>query len=796
AVMAALRGAEQAPARSAGPRPSKVILPDGSEIETRLEVVELDDLIASHGDDLAPNPAFPPELQPRDRGRAASAEQVTGMAARLDPRLLGDTPTPGEGAPIVGLDGVVESGNGRTLALRRAYGQGLETGGRYRAWLAGQGFEVAGMKAPVLIRRRTTDLTPERRVAFTRQANEGTVARMGASEQARGDAERLVPDVLDLVRSPDLQAAANRPFVRAFVAALPASERGALMAADGTLGRAGAARIEAALLARAYGDADLTARLVEGADAGSDASGLGPLGKALADAAPGIARLRAAIDAGAAAAEGDPVPGLLDAVRAVVQAREAKQPLDFPLMQGDLMGGGLGAEGRAWLAAMLRPTKGGPRLLGRQRLAELLGGVVDAAGRQAPGRDMFGGAPAGAKAILDGVVERQGRAIGRAPETLFQPMRQGVDLDIEVEVTTAAPRFAGQSYAEVRKSFPKDLRKAITDGGPYRNRDTGWDIAVSGTNLDHAVKRSETGKAGELPRNMVDRLEAVANLPALLERAVLVESRSPMKPAPTVAAIHRLYAPFEVDGRLYTVRLTVRERNARVVEVEGIEMFGAYDVALEKRVPAGTSPERSPGPTADTPATPAGTSREGSPNPTAGVLKVRTLLEGVKDDAGDPYFQRTPEGQPRGSITFHEDGRAVIELFETADASTVVHEGAHLFTRMLEDLAPHSAEVAADLGVLKAWTGAGDGPLLPVHHEKIADAFEAWIAGGAAPSSRLEGAFRTLASFMAKLFGDLKAQGRRATPEVEAVFARMLEVRPEVAPKPARIADPVMAAFD
>ena len=391
--------------------------------------------------------------------------------------------------------------------------------------------------------------------------------------------------------------------------------------------------------------------------------------------------------------------------------------------------------------------------------------------------DMFGARPAKAGAILDAVTARQGQALRRAPETLFQPMRQGVDLEAEVEITTAVPRFTGQSYVEARGGFPKDLRKAIVDGGPYRNRDTGWKIAVSGKNLDHAVKRTETGKAGELPRQTVDRIEAVASLPALLERAVLIESRPPVKPAPTVAAIHRLYAPFAVDDRLYAVRLTVRERGARVVEVEGIEMFSAYDVALEKRVPAGTSPEQSPGPTAD-------------------VLKVRTLLEGVKDDAGDSYFQRTPGGQPRGAITLHEDGRAVIELFETADASTVVHEAAHLFTGMMQDLAPHDAGIAADLKIVKDWTGAGDGPLLPAHHEKIATAFEAWVEGGAAPSG-LEAAFRTLATFMARLFDGFRAQGRRATPEVEAVFERMLSVRPEARPKPDPApADPAMASYD
>ena len=64
------------------------------------------------------------------------------MAARLQPERLGRSPEANSGAPIVGPDNVVESGNGRTLALGKAYGSARA--GDYRNWLQSQGVDTTG----------------------------------------------------------------------------------------------------------------------------------------------------------------------------------------------------------------------------------------------------------------------------------------------------------------------------------------------------------------------------------------------------------------------------------------------------------------------------------------------------------------------------------------------------------------------------------------------------------------------------------------------------------------------------
>ena len=58
------------------------------------------------------------------------------MVAKLEPDFLGESPKASEGAPIIGKDGIVESGNARVIALKRIYEQGHKNADKYKAWLA------------------------------------------------------------------------------------------------------------------------------------------------------------------------------------------------------------------------------------------------------------------------------------------------------------------------------------------------------------------------------------------------------------------------------------------------------------------------------------------------------------------------------------------------------------------------------------------------------------------------------------------------------------------------------------
>lgn len=274
---------------------------DAIEVPFIWRVRELDDLVTSHNERFEPNPDFErlSGSQPRERDRAALVEHVYKIANKLRPEVLGDIPLVQHGAPIIGADGVVESGNGRAIALKLAY---LGEGGRagdYRAFVAAEARrlglgDVSGMRRPVLVRERLGDM--DRRI-FADKANAAGVMRHGAVEQARADAARLSDATLDLFianETGELDSAANRDFVRAFAQeAIPETERNSFFDASGALSAEGRVRMRNALLAAAYPDVDAVARIAEDL-----ASEMGAVGRSMTAVAPRVARLRSAITRG------------------------------------------------------------------------------------------------------------------------------------------------------------------------------------------------------------------------------------------------------------------------------------------------------------------------------------------------------------------------------------------------------------------------------------------------------------------------------------------------------------------
>jgi hypothetical protein len=399
--------------------PSRVVTaPGGRKIEVRPEVVEASQLVASHGPDLNVNPAFPAELQPRDRSRAASEAQISDIARGLDPSLLGDSPTTTDGAPIVGPDGVIESGNGRVLAIRRAYFQHPDVAARYRRFLEQQGFDLNGIREPVLIRRRLTDLSPADREAFTRESNQRTTLNLGAAEQAAADAKQLPDWLFDLYRGGEIGSGANAEFVRRFVdAVVPQAERGAFISPHGALSQDGWRRIENALFARAYGSPDLLASLREGGD-----SAIQGIGNAMIEAAPAWAKLRADVAAGRVRPEMDITPALVEAANVVSRARRQGVPIADLVGQTDLLNGGVSPMARAVLRIMYRdPAYRRPA--SRQAVAAALRFYADQAGRATGGGLDLGDAGATPQAILELAANRgSGDLLGGAAAEARAPM--------------------------------------------------------------------------------------------------------------------------------------------------------------------------------------------------------------------------------------------------------------------------------------------------------------------------------------------------------------------------------------
>ena len=307
-----------------------IVTPTGAAHPVSYELVELGDLITSHQGG-AINPAFPVELQPRDRSRSASEAQIEAIANRLEPRLLGRNASAADGAPVIGADNVVEAGNGRIDALRRVYESKPDREDAYRAFLKSEGLDTEGFTQPVLIRRRTGGDLAER-ARFAQEANARTTAASSASERARTDAAALDDNDLALFQGGDLASPANRDFITAALSRFPESERPAFQTSSGGLSAAGEQRLSELVLARAYDDRAVLELALEAPDAISRTAI-----NALRDAAPEAARLRANIANGIVPDALDISGDIAATVNRVQQARTTNTPIRDILDQRDLL---------------------------------------------------------------------------------------------------------------------------------------------------------------------------------------------------------------------------------------------------------------------------------------------------------------------------------------------------------------------------------------------------------------------------------------------------------------------------
>ncbi|MFJ3487140.1 hypothetical protein ACIPL1_27530 [Pseudomonas sp. NPDC090202] len=363
-----LRAAEPAPAAATEPPSTEPdnepedddtgnITPDGRmgtvktakglKVVTGFKVIEARNLIISHESDGTPNPDYPSELQPRDRARATSQAWVQKTARDLDPDSLGRTTRADTGAPIVGPDRVVESGNGRAMAIREAYRIGKAD--EYREWLIENAdyFEVSAakiesMKAPVLVRVRVSDVN---RAEFAVEANQDDKLAMTATEKARSDAKRLDSAMMAKLADGDLTNAANRDFINAFLQSLGDTEAAQYLTSDGQPTASLISRVQAALFAGAYSDdrlLELTADVSKPETAN--------IVSALNMAAPDFMRAKeldriGTEDAGERVTDSlelsldqEAVNAIIAATNTLRKAKESGMPLDEFLRQGDMFG--------------------------------------------------------------------------------------------------------------------------------------------------------------------------------------------------------------------------------------------------------------------------------------------------------------------------------------------------------------------------------------------------------------------------------------------------------------------------
>lgn len=184
------------------------------------------------------------------------------------------------------------------------------------------------------------------------------------------------------------------------------------------------------------------------------------------------------------------------------------------------------------------------------------------------------------------------------------------------------------------------------------------------------------------------------------------------------------------------------------------------------------------------------------------------------------YFQNKYQGS-------YDRNANVIELFDGANESTVIHEGAHMFLSMLENMSQMSEENVAtyfngdtakaraalksmqgDLSTIRSWAAFSEdhlseykGTILEKEFTKYAEdiragkagamerwmqerftrGFEKYLMEGSAPTKEMQGVFRRFKKWLTDIYKTAKSLGNvELTPEIKDIFDRMISTESEI----------------
>ena len=184
------------------------------------------------------------------------------------------------------------------------------------------------------------------------------------------------------------------------------------------------------------------------------------------------------------------------------------------------------------------------------------------------------------------------------------------------------------------------------------------------------------------------------------------------------------------------------------------------------------------------------------------------------------YFQSKYQGS-------YDRSANVIELFDGANESTVIHEGAHMFLSMLENMTQMSeGDIAAyfngdarkarnalksmqgDLSTIRSWAAFSEdhlseykgtvlekeftryaediragkaGAMERWMQERFARGFEKFLMDGSAPTKEMQGVFRRFKKWLTDIYKTAKSLGNvELTPEIKDIFDRMISTEAEI----------------
>lgn len=117
-----------------------------------------------------------------------------------------------------------------------------------------------------------------------------------------------------------------------------------------------------------------------------------------------------------------------------------------------------------------------------------------------------------------------------------------------------------------------------------------------------------------------------------------------------------------------------------------------------------------------------------------------------------------------------------IELFQNADASTIVHECAHWYLDELTRVAKYNEEVAEDLEAVRRFLKNEGEDFTRLQHEKFARSFEAYILTGSSRNNKIKKVFEDFKNWLLQIYDEIKNLqiSIKEMPEITNLFDRLL----------------------
>ena len=320
------------------------------------------------------------------------------------------------------------------------------------------------------------------------------------------------------------------------------------------------------------------------------------------------------------------------------------------------------------------------------------------------------------------------------------------------------------SYKFNKTDLANELRHAFDF--KIKNEHTGKNIEVNQETLGKVTSFILNDARYEAPQVRRDYIEVAKNLKQIIKDSVFHEKAADEK-GKNRGEFRYMVSEVEVDGRRYLAQLQVNS-DGKSAKLYNFKLVDMEDFKKEGRATAASLDETGKGaipPSSDT------------------ISAFREKINHARKKAD--YFKGN-KGSERGAISFDQDGKSIIHLFENADESTIIHETGHLFLNNLEKFSAMenaSPKLKADFQNIKKWMGVPEGGKIEVkHHEKFARGFEQYLREGKAPRPELHNVFSRFKDWLTSIYKSSDQLKVKLSDDARAVYARLLgaESRPRV----------------